>query len=78
MISSSSDRHLRFFSLKKSPLAQITFRILSLSQSSDFEQAAAAVKAFTKRPTDEELLEVYGLYKQATAGDNETGKSFYN
>lgn len=28
----------------------------------------------TKRPTDDELLKLYGLYKQATVGDNETAK----
>lgn len=27
-----------------------------------------------KRPSDEELLELYGLYKQATVGDNNTCK----
>jgi len=39
-----------------------------------FEEAAASVKAFTKRPTDEEMLEIYGLYKQATVGDNTTAQ----
>lgn len=28
----------------------------------------------TQRPTDDELLKLYGLYKQATVGDNETTK----
>jgi len=32
------------------------------------------VKALTKRPTDEELLELYALFKQATVGDNNTCK----
>lgn len=27
-----------------------------------------------KRPTDDELLKLYGLYKQATIGDNTTDK----
>ncbi|XP_018405112.1 PREDICTED: acyl-CoA-binding protein homolog isoform X2 [Cyphomyrmex costatus] len=45
---------------------------MSLDQ--DFETAAEAVKAFTKRPTDEELLELYALFKQATVGDNNTSK----
>ncbi|XP_029171771.1 acyl-CoA-binding protein homolog isoform X2 [Nylanderia fulva] len=45
---------------------------MSLDQ--QFEAAAAAVKALTKRPTDEELLELYGLFKQATVGDNNTSK----
>lgn len=35
-----------------------------------FEKAAADVKNLKSRPTDEELLELYALYKQATVGDN--------
>lgn len=35
----------------------------------DFERAAAKSKGFTKRPTNEELLQLYALYKQATEGD---------
>lgn len=34
-----------------------------------FERAAERSKQFTKRPTNEELLQLYGLYKQATEGD---------
>ncbi len=34
-----------------------------------FEQAAERSKQFTKRPTNEELLQLYALYKQATEGD---------
>ncbi|XP_018363036.1 PREDICTED: acyl-CoA-binding protein homolog isoform X2 [Trachymyrmex cornetzi] len=45
---------------------------MSLDQ--QFEEAAEAVKALTKRPTDEELLELYALFKQATVGDNNTSK----
>jgi len=41
---------------------------------STFNTAAEGVKAFTKRPSDEELLDFYGLFKQATAGDNTTGQ----
>ncbi|KAG0005904.1 hypothetical protein BGZ79_000598 [Entomortierella chlamydospora] len=37
-----------------------------------FEAAAAEVKTFTKPLTDGELLDLYGLYKQATVGDNTT------
>jgi diazepam-binding inhibitor (GABA receptor modulating acyl-CoA-binding protein) len=42
---------------------------------STFTQAADALKA-TKdlKLSDNELLEVYGLYKQATVGDNTTSK----
>lgn len=28
----------------------------------------------TQRPSDDELLKLYGLYKQATVGDNTTAK----
>jgi len=34
-----------------------------------FENAAAKSKQFTRRPTNEELLQLYALYKQATEGD---------
>lgn len=39
-----------------------------------FNAAAEKAKTFTKRPTDEELLELYALFKQATVGDNNTSK----
>jgi len=35
----------------------------------DFQAAASRSKDFTKRPTNEELLEIYALFKQATDGD---------
>ncbi len=34
-----------------------------------FEQAVTKSKELTKRPTNEELLQLYALYKQATDGD---------
>ncbi|MEO5980368.1 MAG: acyl-CoA-binding protein [Chryseolinea sp.] len=34
-----------------------------------FESAVARTKEFTKRPSNQELLDLYGLYKQATEGD---------
>jgi diazepam-binding inhibitor (GABA receptor modulator, acyl-CoA-binding protein) len=34
-----------------------------------FEQAVARSKELTKRPSNEELLSLYGLFKQATDGD---------
>lgn len=37
-----------------------------------FQEAAEAVKTLTKRPTDNEFLELYALYKQATVGDVNT------
>ena len=41
---------------------------------SEFEKAAEAVKKLTTRPTNEELLDLYGLYKQATIGDCDTDR----
>ncbi len=35
----------------------------------DFNAAVAKSKELTRRPTNEELLELYGLYKQASEGD---------
>jgi len=34
-----------------------------------FETAQADVKKLTRRPDDEDMLKLYALYKQATAGD---------
>lgn len=34
-----------------------------------FEQAAARSKEFTRRPSNEDLLDLYALYKQALDGD---------
>ncbi|XP_017304059.1 acyl-CoA-binding protein homolog 1 isoform X5 [Diaphorina citri] len=39
-----------------------------------FNQAAEDVKNLKDTPANDELLEIYGLYKQATVGDNTTGK----
>lgn len=39
---------------------------------SSLDDAVALTKKFTTKPTNEELLKLYGLYKQATEGDNET------
>ncbi|OXB67676.1 hypothetical protein ASZ78_015208 [Callipepla squamata] len=41
----------------------------------DFDGAAEDVKKLKTRPTDEELKELYGLYKQATVGDINIGMS---
>ena len=35
-----------------------------------FEAAVAESKTLTQRPDNSTLLKIYGLYKQATAGDN--------
>jgi len=34
-----------------------------------FDAAVERSKTFTRRPTNEELLRLYGLFKQATEGD---------
>ena len=39
----------------------------------EFEAAKQRVEGLTRRPSNEDLLSLYGLYKQATAGDA-TGK----
>jgi diazepam-binding inhibitor (GABA receptor modulating acyl-CoA-binding protein) len=40
--------------------------------SPEFELAVAKVKTLTKSPSNENLLELYALFKQATVGDNNT------
>jgi diazepam-binding inhibitor (GABA receptor modulating acyl-CoA-binding protein) len=35
-----------------------------------FEQAAERVKTLKDKPSNDVLLQIYGLYKQATVGDN--------
>ncbi len=35
----------------------------------DFNEAVSKSKDLSKRPSNEELLEMYGLYKQATDGN---------
>ena len=37
---------------------------------SEFEKSFELTKSFTSRPTNDELLLLYALYKQATEGDN--------
>lgn len=39
-----------------------------------FQKAAEDVKNLKARPTDQELLEIYALFKQASVGDNEQPK----
>uniref|UniRef100_A0A7E4ZVY1 ACB domain-containing protein n=1 Tax=Panagrellus redivivus TaxID=6233 RepID=A0A7E4ZVY1_PANRE len=39
-----------------------------------FEEAAAKVKTLKASPSNDELLELYALYKQGTVGDNTTPK----
>ncbi|CAF1159084.1 unnamed protein product [Rotaria magnacalcarata] len=39
-----------------------------------FDKAADEVKNLSKKPSDDQLLKLYGLFKQATVGDNTTDK----
>uniref|UniRef100_A0AC35TGX4 ACB domain-containing protein n=1 Tax=Rhabditophanes sp. KR3021 TaxID=114890 RepID=A0AC35TGX4_9BILA len=39
-----------------------------------FESAAAQVKNLKTSPSNDELLQAYALFKQATVGDNTTSK----
>ncbi len=42
---------------------------MSKDLKAQFEQAAKDVKTLDSRPSDEDLLALYALYKQATDGD---------
>ncbi|XP_039296506.1 putative acyl-CoA-binding protein [Nilaparvata lugens] len=39
-----------------------------------FDEAVTRVRDLTQKPNDDELLELYGLFKQATEGDNTTDR----
>lgn len=39
----------------------------------EFNKAAADVKQLTTKPSDSDLLELYGYFKQVTVGDCNTG-----
>ena len=41
-----------------------------MANSNEFNLAADIVKKLKTTPADEDLLKLYGLYKQATVGDN--------
>ena len=43
-----------------------------MSTSAEFTAAAEKVKTLTTKPSDADLLELYGLYKQATVGNVNT------
>ncbi|KTG35249.1 hypothetical protein cypCar_00034863 [Cyprinus carpio] len=47
--------------------------LLVLSQA-EFQKAAEEVKQLKTKPTDAEVLDIYGLYKQATLGDVNTAR----
>ena len=41
-----------------------------MSITAQFEEAVKNANSLTERPSNEDLLKIYGLYKQATEGDN--------
>jgi acyl-CoA-binding protein len=45
------------------------FLILIMPLTDDFQAAVARVQQLARRPGNEELLELYALFKQATEGD---------
>lgn len=45
-----------------------------MSNTPAFDKAAADIKTLTVSPTNEELLELYKFYKQATVGDCNTSR----
>ena len=50
-----------------------------MTNSAEFLNAANAIKQYTKNVSQDDLENLYGLYKQATVGDNNTEKpSFLN
>ena len=55
--------------LVKRGIKLVGFLQIIMSNSEAFTQAAAYVKNLTERPTDQELLDLYGYFKQATVGD---------
>ncbi|KAF1807118.1 acyl-CoA-binding protein [Mucor lusitanicus] len=46
--------------------------------SAEFNTAAEEVKNLSTKPSDNQLLELYGLFKQATVGDNTTSKPTFD
>ncbi|XP_075683768.1 LOW QUALITY PROTEIN: acyl-CoA-binding domain-containing protein 7 [Rhinoderma darwinii] len=41
----------------------------TMSPQADFDKAAEDIKKLKTKPTDDEMKEIYGLYKQSTVGD---------
>ncbi|MCC9167663.1 acyl-CoA-binding protein [Pontibacter harenae] len=45
-----------------------------MATQAEFESAVERSKTLTERPSNDILLQLYGLYKQATEGDVNTGR----
>lgn len=54
--------------IRTSQFASIKFQL----NRQNFNKAAEQVKTLTKRPTDDELLKLYAMFKQGSIGDNNT------
>jgi len=48
--------------------------VITMELKEQFEAAQLNVKKLTERPGNEELLDLYALFKQATEGDNNSKK----
>ena len=51
-----------------------SYQAAMANNSEEFLKAAEDVKKLTQRPTDQEFLDLYGMYKQATMGDCNTDR----
>jgi len=56
------------------PLFSVSVQRIMSTLQEKFDKAATEVRSLPQRPTDDELLLLYGLYKQATVGDNNTSQ----
>ncbi|CAI5670766.1 unnamed protein product [Oreochromis niloticus] len=66
-----------FFSLPFSPLSKewSSSNVATwVTAQTKFDEAAAEVKQLKAKPTDEEMLQIYSLFKQATVGDVNTSR----
>lgn len=48
-----------------------------MDQQKEFDDAVQKINSLTVRPTDEEMLELYGLYKQSTVGNVNISKPYF-
>lgn len=48
---------------------------IHLQIQAEFDKAAEEVKKLKSQPTDQEMLDIYSHFKQATVGDTNTGIS---
>lgn len=63
---------MTFFNNHMTHLFHIEYQNYTMSNSPEFLKAAEDVKALTVRPTDQELLDLYKFFKQASVGDCNT------